>query len=48
MDKGKDAIDLKFIQPAELRLDLQFLLVLIKIFAYEKWLINLQLFWRVF
>lgn len=36
MDKSKDAIDLKFIQPAELRLGLQFLPVIGKTFAYEK------------
>lgn len=48
MDKGKDAIDLKLIQPAELRLDLQFLPVFMKTFAYEKWPINLHLFWRIF
>lgn len=48
MDKGEDAIDLKCIQPAELRLGLQFLPALTKTFAYKKWLINRHLFWRAF
>lgn len=36
MEKSKDAIDLKFIQQAELRLCLQFLPAIVKTFAYEK------------
>lgn len=48
MEKSKDAIDLKCIQSAELRLGLQFLPAITKTFAYKKWLINLHLFWRVF
>lgn len=48
MDKDQDAIDLQLIQPAKLRLDLQFLLVLTKTFAYEKQLIKLRLFWHRF